>query len=160
ANRTNNGGNLMRSLIYGMVTIVVMTGSAVSAQAQIVDFRNSSNSPHIYSPNGEYLGNLNNNQFDPNSVSNPFGAGSQFRSNGVNNPFSPNYMPGLAPRTRPFNTFTATTTKATDEATLGVGALMVAAAAVLDRYSGCSGDFVLVLQCCHAAVLRPTAWTS
>jgi len=97
----------MRSLIYGMVTIVVMTGSAVSAQAQIVDFRNSSNSPHIYSPNGEYLGNLNNNQFDPNSVSNPFGAGSQFRSNGVYNPFSPNYMPGLAPRTRPFNTFSS-----------------------------------------------------
>jgi hypothetical protein len=29
----------------------------------------------------------------------------------------------------------------------------------LDRYSGRSGDFVLVLQCCHAA-LRPTASTS
>ena len=30
----------------------------------------------------------------------------------------------------------------------------------LDRYSGRSGDFVLVLRCCHAAVLSPTAWTS
>ena len=29
----------------------------------------------------------------------------------------------------------------------------------LDRYSGRSGDFFLVLQCCHAA-LRPTASTS
>jgi hypothetical protein len=94
----------MRSLIYGMATMV-MTGSTVSVQAQIVDFRNSSNSPHIYSPNGEYLGNLNNNQFDPNSVSNPFGAGNQFRSSGVNNPFSPNYTPGLATRRQPFNTF-------------------------------------------------------
>jgi hypothetical protein len=72
--------------------------SAVSASAQMMDFRNSSNSPRIYSPNGEYLGNLNNNQFDPNSFSNQFGAGSQFRSNGVNNPVSPNYTPGLAPR--------------------------------------------------------------
>src|SRR5262245_50608912 len=30
----------------------------------------------------------------------------------------------------------------------------------LDRYSGRSGDFVLVLRCCHAAALSPTAWTS
>jgi hypothetical protein len=67
----------------------------VPARAQSVDFRNSTNSPHIYSPTGEYLGNLNRNQFDPNSVSNQFGAGSQFRPNGVNNPFSPNYTPGL-----------------------------------------------------------------
>jgi hypothetical protein len=77
--------------IAGLVLI-----GTVSAQAQTVDFRNGSNSPHIYSPDGEYLGNLNNNQFDPNSVSNQFGAGSQFRPNGVNNPFSPNYTPGLS----------------------------------------------------------------
>jgi hypothetical protein len=31
---------------------------------------------------------------------------------------------------------------------------------LLDRYSGCSGDFVLVLRRCYAAALRPTAWTS
>mgnify|MGYP001446487535 CR=1 FL=1 len=29
------------------------------------------------------LGNLNNNQYDPNSVSNQYGAGSPYRSNGV-----------------------------------------------------------------------------
>jgi hypothetical protein len=34
------------------------------------------NSPRIYSPQGEYLGNLNRNQFDPNSVSNQFGGNS------------------------------------------------------------------------------------
>lgn len=71
----------MRTLIFGIAAMSL--GVTVSAQAQIVDFRNSSNSPHIYSPRGEYLGNLNNNQFDPNSVSNQFGAGSQFRANGV-----------------------------------------------------------------------------
>jgi hypothetical protein len=87
-----------------LVTVLAIVGAALvlaagtSAQAQYVDFRNSSNSPQIYSPGGEYLGNLNRNQFDPNSVSNQFGAGSPFRPNGVNNPFSPNYTPGLAPR--------------------------------------------------------------
>jgi hypothetical protein len=70
-----------------------MLGVTVSAQAQ--DYRNSSNSPHIYSSQGEYLGNLNNNQYDPNSVANQYGAGSPYRSNGVNNRYSPNYMPGL-----------------------------------------------------------------
>ena len=54
----------MRTLISGIAA--VMLGFTVSAQAQ--DYRNSSNSPHIYSSQGEYLGNLNNNQYDPNSV--------------------------------------------------------------------------------------------
>jgi hypothetical protein len=81
-----------------LVGIALVVAAATSAQAQNVDFRNSYNSPHIYSPNGEYLGNLNRNRFDPDSVSNEFGAGSRFRPNGVNNPFSPNYTPGLAPR--------------------------------------------------------------
>jgi hypothetical protein len=65
----------------------------ITAHAQDYDFRDSSNSPHIYSPDGEYLGNLNNNRYDPDSISNPYGAGSRYRANGVNNPYSPNYMP-------------------------------------------------------------------
>ena len=93
----------MRTFIGGIAAVLL--GFTVSAQAQIVDFRNSSNSPHIYSPRGEYLGNLNNNQFDPNSVSNQFGAGNPFRPNGVNNPFSPNYMPSLTHRHNSFGTF-------------------------------------------------------
>jgi hypothetical protein len=80
---------LLAAIVFG-ASILSLT---VSARAQ--DFRNSTNSPHIYSPNGQYLGNLNQNQFDPNSVSNQFGAGSPFRPNGVNNQFSPNYVPGL-----------------------------------------------------------------
>ena len=43
--------------------------AAISAEAQ---------SPRIYGPDGTYLGNLNRNQFDPNSVSNPYG---QYGSN-------------------------------------------------------------------------------
>ncbi|MGE0295014.1 MAG: hypothetical protein AB7P97_21920 [Hyphomonadaceae bacterium] len=69
------------------------------ASAQGIDFRTDADSPHIYAPDGTYLGNLNNNQFDPNSISNPFGQyGSQFSPNSVNNqfgqygsPFSPQY---------------------------------------------------------------------
>lgn len=45
-------------------------------------------SPRVYGADGQYLGNLNNNQFDPNSVNNPFGQyGSQFSPNSVNNQF-------------------------------------------------------------------------
>jgi hypothetical protein len=35
-----------------------------------------------------YLGNLSANRFDPDSVANPYGAGSPFARNGVNNPYS------------------------------------------------------------------------
>jgi hypothetical protein len=35
-----------------------------------------------------WLGNLSANRFDPDSISNPHGAGSPFAPNGVNNPFS------------------------------------------------------------------------
>ncbi len=86
-------GNTQRSGL----TIAALVLLPTLAQAQTVDFGNSFNSPRIYSPQGEYLGNLNRNQFDPNSVSNPYGAGNPYRGNGVNNQFSPNYVPGLGP---------------------------------------------------------------
>jgi|SRR5882672_8906917 len=35
----------------------------------------------------EYLGNLSANEFDPNSITNPFGAGNPFSSNSVTNEF-------------------------------------------------------------------------
>ena len=42
----------------------------------------------IYAPDGTYLGNLNRNQYDPNSVSNPFGRyGSQYSPDSINNPY-------------------------------------------------------------------------
>jgi hypothetical protein len=41
------------------------------------------------SVNAEHLGELSANPFNPDSTSNPFGAGSAFKSDGINNPFSP-----------------------------------------------------------------------
>lgn len=47
-----------------------------------------SDSPQIYSSDGKYLGNLNNNPYDPNSVSNPYGKyGSPYSSDSINNPY-------------------------------------------------------------------------
>lgn len=47
-------------------------------------------SPQIYAPDGTYLGNLNANPFDPNSVSNPYGKyGSPYSIDSVNNPYGP-----------------------------------------------------------------------
>jgi hypothetical protein len=51
-------------------------------------YGNSSNSPQIYAPNGQYLGNLNSNRYDPNSVANPYGQyGSPYSPNSINNPY-------------------------------------------------------------------------
>lgn len=45
-------------------------------------------SPIIVAPDGQYLGNLNSNTFDPNSVSNPYGQyGSPHAPNSINNPY-------------------------------------------------------------------------
>jgi hypothetical protein len=65
----------------------------------------------LYAPNGTYLGELNRNQYDPNSISNPYGRyGSPYSPNSINNPYgtygspyspqSPN-NPYIAPR-RPY----------------------------------------------------------
>tara|TARA_Y100001935_G_scaffold152583_1_gene125880 strand:- start:333 stop:623 length:291 start_codon:yes stop_codon:yes gene_type:complete len=46
------------------------------------------NSPYIVSPDGTYLGNLNTNKYDPNSVSNPYGVyGSKYSPKSINNPY-------------------------------------------------------------------------
>ena len=44
---------------------------------------------HITAPDGSYRGNLNTNQYDPNSVANPYGRyGSQYSPDSVNNPYA------------------------------------------------------------------------
>jgi hypothetical protein len=44
--------------------------------------------PVIVAPNGQYLGRLNANRFDPDSVANPFGRyGSRFSEDSINNEF-------------------------------------------------------------------------
>jgi hypothetical protein len=53
------------------------------------DYRNDYNSPKLYDQNGNYRGNLNGNQYDPNSISNPYGQyGSKYSPNSINNPYS------------------------------------------------------------------------
>ena len=59
------------------------------------------NSPKLIAPNGQFLGNVNANRYDPNSIANPYGQyGSQYAPNGVNNqiraasfgsPYSPTF---------------------------------------------------------------------
>ena len=67
-----------------LLAAIAATAIAAPAMAQF------GGSPRIYAPNGTYLGNLNNNQFDPNSVSNPFGPyGNPFSPNSINNQFGP-----------------------------------------------------------------------
>lgn len=45
--------------------------------------------PALYDPsNGKYLGNLNSNRYDPNSVANPYGRyGSRYSTDSINNPY-------------------------------------------------------------------------
>ncbi len=45
--------------------------------------------PILVDPNsGKYLGNLNSNPYDPNSVSNPYGRyGSEYSQDSINNPY-------------------------------------------------------------------------
>lgn len=49
----------------------------------------SADTPILVDPeSGKYLGNLNSNQYDPNSVSNPYGRyGSSYSSDSINNPY-------------------------------------------------------------------------
>ncbi len=45
-------------------------------------------SPKVYSNGGKYLGNLNSNKYDPDSVANPYGQyGSQYSPDSINNPY-------------------------------------------------------------------------
>lgn len=51
-------------------------------------YGNDSNSPKLYDSQGNFRGNLNSNQYDPNSVANPYGRyGSQYSSDSINNPY-------------------------------------------------------------------------
>lgn len=60
----------------------------IAATLAALAFPAAAESPRIYAPDGTYLGNLNRNQFDPNSVSNPYGQyGSKYSPNSINNPY-------------------------------------------------------------------------
>lgn len=60
----------------------------------------------LYSNDGKFLGNVNNNQYDPNSISNPYGKyGNKYSPDSVNNEYgqygnkySPNHVPNPGKR--------------------------------------------------------------
>lgn len=44
--------------------------------------------PSIYAQDGTYLGSLNSDEYDPNSVSNPYGRyGDEYSPDSINNPY-------------------------------------------------------------------------
>lgn len=62
-----------------MYAVLLILVSAADAQT-----------PIIVAPDGTYLGNLNSNPNDPNSVSNPYGVyGNKFSPKSINNRFGP-----------------------------------------------------------------------
>jgi hypothetical protein len=59
--------------------IAVLSAIAYPAAAQ---------SPRLYGADGTYLGDVNSNPYDPNSISNPYGQyGSPYSPNSINNPY-------------------------------------------------------------------------
>ncbi|MBK5281921.1 MAG: hypothetical protein JJE16_07530 [Nitrospiraceae bacterium] len=78
----------------------------------------------------EDLGQLSANSFNPDSTSNPFGAGSPFKPDGLNNPFSP--------YDSPFSSQSATNPFATDAPRLFA---RLSGFSGLSGLSGLSGSF-------------------
>ena len=64
----------MKKLIVALA-IVLLVPVTASAQS-------------LYANDGKYLGEMNSNQYDPNSTSNPYGRyGSQYSPDSINNPY-------------------------------------------------------------------------
>ena len=61
--------------------LIVLIAASLAGSAQ-------AGGTYLVSPDGTYLGELNDNQFDPNSISNPYGKyGSPYSADSVNNPY-------------------------------------------------------------------------
>lgn len=51
-------------------------------------FGSGADSPKLFTPDGEFRGNLNANRYDPNSIANPFGRyGSRYSPDSILNPY-------------------------------------------------------------------------
>ena len=62
-------------IVIGLVLLFIMVGNALA-------------DPYIVDPNtGQYLGTLNSNPYDPQSVSNPYGQYGSPYGNTINNPY-------------------------------------------------------------------------
>jgi hypothetical protein len=88
----------MRSAFVAAFVLAVssVTAFACVPLEEICD-QQTNGQPYITDQYGRYHGTVNDNQFDPNSIANPFGKyGSQFSPDSINNqfgagsPFSPN----------------------------------------------------------------------
>jgi hypothetical protein len=63
----------------------------------------ATDAPKLYDEQGNYRGKLSTNQFDPESISNPFGQyGSQFSPDSINNPFAAGNPFNAGSPTNPF----------------------------------------------------------
>jgi hypothetical protein len=86
--------NLKRNAMKA-IAITLLLALATEAQAWYGQekrygnpYGNDSNSYRLYSPDGSFHGNLNDNRYDRNSVSNPYGRyGSRYSPDSINNPY-------------------------------------------------------------------------
>ena len=70
---------VLAGLAAAILVVAILLGWLNAAHAQ---------SPMIVTPDGKYLGNLNSNPYDPNSVANPYGRyGNPYSPDSVNNPY-------------------------------------------------------------------------
>lgn len=82
----------MRGLV--ILLVVVVSSSCFAQDGLVAPYvrygERYSNPPRIYSGSGTYLGELSQNRYAPDSISNPYGRfGSRYSPTSVNNPYSP-----------------------------------------------------------------------
>mgnify|MGYP005848835223 CR=1 FL=1 len=72
--------------IQSLLAIAMLVGAAIFGLLEQTDAQNG---PILVDPDtGKFLGNLNNNPYDPYSVANPYGPyGSRYPSDSANNPY-------------------------------------------------------------------------
>ena len=71
----------MKTLLF-IVVLVLLTGTASAQSLDIWGFNPQTQQ------NDKYLGNLNQNPYDPNSVNNPYGQyGSKYSPDSIRNPY-------------------------------------------------------------------------
>jgi hypothetical protein len=76
----------MKKIKFIMAMLVSVPMIAIS----LVGFSEQAraDTPSIYSQDGQYLGNLSNNRYDPESVNNPYGEyGNKYSADSINNPY-------------------------------------------------------------------------
>jgi hypothetical protein len=73
----------------GELIMILNMKALIAALILIPSLAFAQSGPKLYAPDGTYLGRVNNNQFDSESISNPYGKyGSRFSNTSINNPFS------------------------------------------------------------------------